>query len=267
MRGVRGTLHYIVRTDKTAGIRVVKVGPLGSEKEITEPLPTKEELSPRGQTARVRSDLTCRTHLRGDLSPAAPQGRRIIVLRDGDGYLDAGPDGTIELAKEIRESGLSHVKLFRPGNPIPIDLPMTLEQGPGRPIYSEFLGAYVTLPRPKGSDPGLSTNWPKDLPFTVYSFTQTGQSAVMQIPYNELYSIAWVQPTRSGWVFGGGHFYKTLGLYLYDGTRLSRLDTGAVFEIAVAPDGCKAAVAIQNKHLYMGTPTNLRIIEFCDRGG
>jgi len=35
----------------------------------------------------------------------------------------------------------------------------------------------------------------------------------------------------------------------------------------VTPNGCVAAVAIQNRHLDMGTPTNLRIFDLCKGGG
>jgi len=262
-----GTLHYTVRTDKTAGIRVVKAGPLGHEQQTSVPLPTKEELSWRAQSERVRGDFTCKTHLRADLSPPAPKGRRIIVLRDGDGYLDAGPDGTLELVQEIRKKGPGPIKLFRPGNRNPIDLPITLEQGPGRPIYSEYLGAYVTLPRPKGSNPGHVTDWPKGLPFTAWSFNAAGQTSRVEIPYNHLVNIIWVQPTSRGWLFGGGNIYRSLGLYLFHGGALSKLDDGSVSEIAVTPNGCVAAVAIQNRHLDMGTPTNLRIFDLCKGGG
>jgi len=258
-----GVLHYTVRTDKAAGIRVVKQGPFGREQEQQVAFPTKEELSLLGQRARVRGDITCRTHLRSELSPPAPQGRRIIVLRDGDGYLEAGPEGTLELIHEIRATGPGHIKLFQPGNPSPIDLPITLEQGPGRPTYSEYLGAYVTLPKPKGSNPGLATDWPKGVPFTVYIFSRAGRTTSVDIPYDGLVNIFAVRPTKRGWVFGGGNFYKSLGLYLFDGTASSRLDAGAVEEIAVTANGCLAAVAIKNRHLDMGTPVNLRIFEFC----
>jgi len=259
-----GTLHYTVRTDKTAGIRVVKAGPLGHEKQTSVPLPTKEELSWRAQSERVRGDFTCKTHLRADLSPPAPKGRRIIVLREGDGYLDAGPEGTIELVGEIRATGPGHIKLFHPGNPIPLELPMTLEQGPGWPIYSEYLGAYVTLPRPQGANPGHITSWPRGLPFSVYSFTASGHVHKVVIPYGEWGGIAWVQPTRAGWIFsGGGTPPPKAGLFLFDSTTVRKLDSGYVYEIAVSPDGCRAAVATLNRHLEMGMPTNLRILEFC----
>lgn len=261
-----GTLHYTVRTDKSAGIRVKKIGPLGLEKEITEPLPTKEELSPRSQMARVFSSITCETHLRSALSPPAPQRRRIVVLREGDGYLDAGPDGTLELIKEIRATGPGHIKLFQPGNTTPIELPITLEQEPGRPTYSEFLGAYFTLPKAKGSNPGLATDWPKGLPFTVYVFSRTGQTKSEDIPYDGLVNIYAVQPTRRGWIFGGGNFYRSLGLYLFGNGKLSKLDAGSVSETAVAPNGCLIGVGIQYTHRDKRIPRVLRIFDLCEGG-
>src|SRR5512135_815838 len=262
----KGTLHYTVRTDKSAGIRVKKIGPLGSEKEITEPLPTKEELSPRGQMARVHEGITCKTHLRSELSPPAPQRRRIIVLREGDGYLDAGPNGTLELIDEIRATGPGHIKLFQPGNPTPIELPITLEQGPGRPAYSEYLGAYFTLPNAKGSNPGLATDWPKGVPFTIYVLSPTGRTSEFDIPYDGLVNIFAVEPTKRGWLFGGGNIYRSLGLYLFDRGELRKLDIGSVSEIAVSQDGCLAGVGIQYVHRDKRIPRVLRIFNICEGG-
>lgn len=261
-----GVIHYQVRVDRTAGKQFVREGPFGSEKEIEKTLPSKEELSWQEKNKRVWSDFTCKIHLRNELSPPAPQGRRIVVLREADGYLDAGPQGTIERVREIRANGPGNVKLFRPGSSMGINLPITLQQGIGAPIYSELLRAYVTLPGPKGANPGHITEWPRGLPFTVYVFKSTGETSEVAIPYGDLMNISWVQPTRAGWILGGGNFYKSLGLYLFDGKATSMLDSGAVREIAVTPDGCIAAVGIQNKHLDMGTPVNLRIFDFCVRG-
>ena len=259
-----GVIHYQVRVDKAAGKVVVKEGPFGSEKEIEKTLPSKDELTWQEENKRVRSNFTCRTHLRNELSPPAPQGRRIIVLREGDGYLDAGPQGTIELIGEIRANGPGNIRLFHPGRSAPIDLPITLEQGLGVPIYSRYLSAYVTLPRPKGSDPGHVTEWPRGLPFTVISFKATGETSEVIIPYDQLVNITWAQPTRMGWIFGGGNFYKSSGLYVFDGKKVSKIDVGLVREIAVAPDGCRTAVGIENKHLERGySPVNLKVFDFC----
>jgi len=152
----QGTIHYPLQEYKVyggvaTGKYIVKEGPFGSEKEIEKPLPTKEELSTKGQMARVHSNFTCKVHLRTELIPPAPQDHSILVLREGDGYVDAGPR---ELSEEIRLHGPGHIKLFRPDTKAPIDLPISLEQGIGYPIYSEYIGAYVTLPKPKGSQIG-----------------------------------------------------------------------------------------------------------------
>jgi hypothetical protein len=47
---------------------------------------------------------------------------------------------------------------------------------------------------------------------------------------------------------------------------MSKLDSGLVKEIAVTPDGCKAAVSIQRKHLEMGSPIQLRVFTLCEEG-
>lgn len=247
----------LVRSEKN--IFRSKAGKFGQETELP-----REELTAQQRMDRVRSDITCKTHLRSELAPPAPLGRRIIVLREGDGYLDSGPEGTIERGEEIRVHGPGHIALFRPGAASAINLPMTLEQGPGSPIYSEYGGTYVTRPRPKGSNPGRVSSWPRGMPFTVYSFKATGETTEIILPYGEWGDIAWIQPTRAGWIFSGnGEQRPKSGLYIFGVSQVRRLDTGQVFEIAVSPNGCRAAVGIQNRHLEMGTPINLKTIDLC----
>jgi hypothetical protein len=73
---------------------------------------------------------------------------------------------------------------------------------------------------------------------------------------------------KVGWLYGGGNFYKASGLYLFDGKVASKLDTGLIYagDIAVAPDGCKAAVKIDNHHLQMGGEVSLKVFDFCAGG-
>jgi hypothetical protein len=258
-----GVVYATVRIDKAAGRLVLRQGLFGAEKEIHRPLPSGEEQSISAQRERIHSNFTCRTHLRRELSPPVAEGRRIIVLREGDGYLDAGPQSMNERVEEIRANGPGHIKLFRPGSKFGIDLPMTLEQGPGYPIYSGYRGEYVTMPRPKGSDPSRITSWPRGVPFTAYRFKPSGETSEIKIPSNDLLDIARIQPTKAGWIFSGSNSNRSSsGLYLFD-KKLTRLDKGLVREIVISPNGCEAAVAIQNRHLEMGTPTNLRIFELC----
>jgi hypothetical protein len=254
-----GVVHFTVSIDRASAVRIVREGPLGSEAELRIDMPGKS-----ARTDTVYSRLACRRYARGDLSPPAPPGTRIVVLRDGDGYLRAGPIGIAERLKEIRTHGKENIKLFGPRSRAGVDLPITLEQGPGYPIYSEYLGTYVTLPRPKGSTPGRFMPWPRGLPFTVYSFNASGDVRQITIPYGEWGRIEWAQPTSAGWIFAGqGAPAPKAGLFLYNSGAVRRLDSGYVNEITVSSDGCRAGVAIKNRLLEINAPTNLRIVDLC----
>lgn len=257
-----GVVRYTVREDKAAGKVVERVGPLGSEKEI-ETLVSDEISSRTAQSVWVYSKHTCKTHLLRELVPPPEKGRRIIVLREGDGYIDAGPLDT----KELRDQRIMPVRLFLPDRRSPVELPMKIEQGSGNPSYSTYLGAYVTRPRPKGSDPGHITDWPRGMPFTIYTFKSTGEVSESVLPYGEWATIYQVQPTRAGWIFSGqGVVRAKAGLFLFRNSAARRLDTGQVYEVTVSGDGCRAAVAIQNRNLEMGTPINLKVFDVCKGG-
>jgi hypothetical protein len=255
-----GEIHYQVRVDKEAGKFVVKEGPFGSEREVEKPLLSNEELR---NAPRVRNDVTCKTHLRAELVPPPLSTREIVVLRDGDGYLDLGPERPYLEERRARPRNLTLYQA-RTGKAIP--LPMTWDEdfSPSETTYSEFRNAYVLRPRePRGAPLGVSGPWPKDQPLVVYLLFPDGRVESVSIPYWPSEYLTHPRPVKSGWIFGGGNFYKASGLHLFDGKVVSKFDIGLVKEIAVSPDGCKAAVAIQNKHLDMGTPTNLRVFDFC----
>jgi len=232
-----------------------KAGKFGQEIELP-----PEKLTVQQRMQRVRSEFTCKTYLRTELLPPPPLGRRVIVLREGDGYLDAGsPD-----SKELRDQRTKPILLFRPDGRPPVELPMKLEQGPGNPSYSTYLGAYVSLPRPKSSDPGNITSWPRGSPFSIYTFKSTGESSESIVPYGEWGAISQIWPTRAGWIFSAnGITPPKSGLFLSEPSSVRRLDTGQVHKMAVSQDGCRAVVGIQNRHLEMGTPINLKVVEFC----
>jgi len=254
-----GVVRFTVRIDRAGAVRIVREGPPGSEAELRIDMPGKG-----GRADTIYSPLACKSYARGDLAPPAPPGQRIVVLREGDGYLRVGPVGITERVQEFRAHGRENVKLFGPRNVAGIDLPITLEQGPGYPIYSAYLGAYVTLPRPKGSAPGRITPWPRGLPFTVYSFNASGDTREITIPYGEWGGVAWAQPTSAGWIFAGqGDPTLKAGLFLYSSGAVRKLGSGYVYEIAVSPDGCRAGVAIKDRLLEINAPTKLRIVDLC----
>jgi len=258
-----GFIRYQVRMDQVARKRIVREGPFGSEKEIEEPLLSKEELR---KMPRVHSNFTCKVHLRSELAPPAPNTRNVAVLRDGDGYLDLGP---WDIDTKERKTFPRNLTLYQGKTGKAIQLPMTWEEDIASydVFYSEYRSAYIVHPKkPRGAPLELNIQWPKDQPLIVYLLWPNGQTETVSIPYWPTEYLSRPQPVKSGWIFGGGNFYKASGLYLFDGKTVSEIDTGQVWGTAVSPDGCKAAVAIQNKHLEGGAPINLKIFNFCKGG-
>lgn len=254
-----GVITYTVRVDKEAGKQFVKEGPLGSEKEIGRPLPSKEG---------VRSNFTCKDHLRDELLPPAPRFRRVVVLRDGDGYLDLGPGGGNDYFEQRRVLP-RNLTLYQGGTGKAIQLPMTWEEEISQfeVTYSAYRSAYVLLPRmPRGAQLGHIKPWPKDQPLVVYLLWADGRTQAVTLPYRPAEYLGNPRPIRAGWIFGGGKSPKSVALYVFDGTAVAKVESGFVKEIAVSPDGCKAAVGIQNNPYEMGTPINLKVFDFCLRG-
>ena len=253
-----GFVSFVLHANETDGKQIVREGAFGSEIELERARPPVDS---------IWSEFTCKTHMSTDLLPPAPSGRRLVVLRQGDGYIDLGPRDTDGLIEEIRSHGDGHVRLYRQDKPQGVDLPMGLEQGVGILSYSEFKRAYVSRPRWKGFKVGNATDWPYGTPFSVYSITASGEVTHFEIPYRDVENVSRILPVRTGWIFGGGNFYRSSGLYLFDGHAAKKIATGLVREIAVSPNGCKAAVAIINQHLKKGwNPTSVRTMNFCAEG-
>jgi hypothetical protein len=246
-----------MRVDKAAGKEVVREGALGSEKELERPLSPPEA---------VQSNVTCKVHFRSQLTPPAPRSRKVVVLREGDGYLDIGPSESSRNYFEERRTLPRNLTLYQSETGRAISLPMTWEEEiAGYEIaYSEYRRAYVLRPRmPRGSPLGHVTPWPKGQPLIVYLLWADGRVESNSVPYFFTPGLGDPRPTKAGWLFGGGYF-REVGLYLFDGKSMSKLDTGAEREIAVSPDGCKAAVAIENRFLEKGySPTNLKVFRLC----
>jgi hypothetical protein len=260
---VDGVIRYTVRVDNDAGKAIVREGAPGSEKEVEETLPSKHQpLDPP-----IYSNFTCRTHLRSQLRPPAPRFRHVAVLRQGDGYLDLEPGGGPNLLEDLRAPKKNLILYQASGKAI--ELPLTWDEqfSELQITFSSYRKAYVLRPRaPRGSPLGIHGPWPRGQRLWVYLLKADGQVEATSIPYLPTEYITHPQPVASGWIFGGGNFYKAAGLYVFDRSTVSKLIDGLVKETAASPNGCKAAVGIQEKHLEMGTPTLMKIFDFCAGG-
>jgi hypothetical protein len=247
-----GLVRYAVLRDEAAGKSYFREGPFGAEREVvesTKPLPKDI------QKNYVRNNFECHATKLSELVPVPPRNRRVILLRNKDGYLDVGPDDPIK-----QDSSASNLILYQPKRQEGVRLSVTRKEDVAV-SRSEYRGAYVLRPASaRGAD---SRTWPKNLPLVVYLLWPDGRIESTSIPYQPSEYLIDPQPVAAGWIFGGGNFYKSSGLYFFDGKSVTKLEMGLVHKIAVSPDGCKAAVGIQSKHLEMGTPVALKIIEFC----
>ncbi len=254
----QGVIHYTVRVDKAAGKQVVKEGLLGSEREFDKPIAPEES---------VRSRSTCKSHLRQELVPPAARFRHVVVLQEGDGYLDLKPGGGPNLLEELRAPKRNLTLYQTTGRKI--ELPMTWDEQFTEfdVAFSAYRNVYVLRPSaPRRSPIGISQPWPKGQPLVMYLLWADGQVKRMTIPYSPAEHLISPRPTRAGLLFGGGKSPRSTGLYLFDGKTQSKLESGFVYEIEVTPDGCKAAVGINNKPYDMGTPINIRIFTLCVGG-
>jgi len=254
----KGVIRYTVRLDEMTGRRTVREGSLGNEREIEEIMPVLTNAERREYVGGLR----CKPLRRSELVPPAASYRHVVTLNHGDGYLDLGPGGGPSYAEE-RNVPDKNLTLFSERTHAPVKLPMTWDQdfSPSEVTYSAYRGAYVLHPRPSRSQSASGTG-----PLMVYLLQPDGHVERKLIPYSPAEYLIDPQPTKRGWIFGGGDFYKTSGLYLYDEKSVSKVDTGLVQKVVVSPDGCSAAVVIQNKHLETGAPFNLRIFEICGGG-
>jgi hypothetical protein len=199
--------------------------------------------------------------MRSELVPPVHRNHYVVVLREGDGYLHLAPD----YGKE-RQVYPRNLTLYRAKSGEAVKLPMTWEENFSQfaITYSAFRGAYVLPPQmPRGSRPGIGRPWPKDRPLIVYLLWADGRTQTVTVPYWPAEYLEHPQPTKAGWIFGGGRSPKTGGLYLFDGTSVVKIQSGFVREITVTPDGCKAAVGINDKPYDMGTPISLKIFDIC----
>ena len=254
-----GIVHYAAGPRSADGRQLMREGPLGSEREYE--VDTSAE--PK-QTDPIFGQLACRTFRRTELAPTPERHRNILVLRDGSHYLDMGPNIGADLS--LRRAFPRNLLLYANAGGSPLKLPVTWDENlsPFDVLYSEYRGAYILQPRaPRGSEIELSQPWPKGVPLVAYTLWPDGRLETVAVPYWPSEFLTSALPTKTGWIFGGGDFYRAAGLYLFDGKAVLKLDSGLVKQIAVPSNGCLAAVAIQNRHLQKGRSTNLKIFELC----
>lgn len=237
----------------------VRYGQIGKEKDDICDIKTRKGCPPPAE------NMSCKPwDYAVDAQPLGPAWGTRFELRSGDGLLLAARE-----SKEGRHHNpeLLLNKHFPKGFPLPFA---------GIPIngvtYSEFEHRYVFTPwQPADGEKSRSSNWPEGRPQPVYLLSPKGEVDTIQVPWRaEWDTVLLSMPTKAGLVFkgGGGYPHQWGGLFLYDGREVWDLDRGRMETLAVSPDGCRVAYAINNDY---GKTRNVRFnsiksINFCGEG-
>ena len=249
-----GFVRYSVRFDVSSRIAVRRQGKFGEEKEIA--------VDMREQPAGHRlNQLTCRHY---DASSYMTGEKRSLPLLDGHGVLEFGQKGMpgkleISAAKLHLANGTGHVTLPISGNATYVSLIQYFE------FANSYIAGYIAPKEP-------SSKWPKGAFHRIYLLKPEGTVEEIMIPVGpgsdrRLSSFAL---TRAGLMFYGGESRRylnpgTAGLYLSDGNRTKKLESGLLHGIGVSPNGCKVAVAMQT-YTKTPDPTTIRVVDVCTRG-
>lgn len=197
-----------------------------------------------------------------------------VFLREQDGYILADmctlpyPECTIP----VKETFNSPVKLYRPNQKEPVELPILgKEFALGSYIrYVEWINKYLIVPATRKDTPaGYSYSLTGKAPYRVYLMSPSGEVETILIPEGK-----WLPPSDAAWTRGGLYFNGNMGTEQGEGGWLLKPDgkLKRIFELTtpigttsfVSPNGCKLAVPVS---FYGNKPRNpfIRIVDFCSK--
>lgn len=249
-----GFVRYLTRYDDSSRVAVIREGKLGDEREF---VVDRDAQSKRGRF----NPLTCRDydpHQRGNVSGD------FLPLLDGHGVLEFGRRGPasrseIYSAKLHLSDGTSQITLPISGDAISRSL---IE-------YYAFANSYIVgYVAPKGPP----SEWPKNATHRVYMLKSQGNVSEASIPGGAWSDrrLSTIVLTSAGIVFSGGQIRRylnpgTAGLYLSNGNRVVKIESGLLHGIGVSPSGCKVAAAMQT-YIKTPDPTTIRVVNVCGGG-
>ena len=190
-------------------------------------------------------------------APLGANSRVLVNLRTHDGVIVANPRRGSLLHRKLPSEEVVRISrlpvvLVNHKNPRGKQLPIqeVEEIGAGFTAFSEYAQKYTLVGAiPKNGVPGRFTNWPTDVPQTIYMLPKNGDVEELAVPkLPDWTRIHLAMPSQIGMVYWGSHGRTGGGLFLYDGKRTGILDRGQVSTFAVSPDGCKVAYAIINNY-------------------
>jgi hypothetical protein len=243
-----------------------RIGPPGQELELdTEDMAKRvEEDKARKRTYRNR--FNCKSYAPNELVPPIPKGRRVVLLGEGDGYLDLGARDIDGLLGE-RKSG-KVARWYSPRYPQGMELPIPLSEEPGLSGYSDAKAVYV-VSADLGAPIQISAaeRWRIRLPHRKYLLdARSGKVTSIDVTnFGDGSHVDRFTPTHTGWVFTGSAvpWQQRSGIYTFDGVSIVQREQGGANALAVSPDGCKVAYSINTEHTQMGSPHRVKFMNLC----
>ena len=172
------------------------------------------------------------------------------LLREGDGYIDLGRSGGIDLKRNVH--------LFRPGQ-APIELNVQGDDV-NVPLYVPFRDEYLLNQWAPNSEKS---------PRVYFYMSPEGKIRTEPLPEHFLQKVGkpgFVRPMKNGMLFdrsGSGRGER--GLFLVRGNKIYRVfDRNVVVRrFTPSPDGCKLAFWSHREHPYADKNT-VKIIDLCE---
>ncbi|MEO8186563.1 MAG: hypothetical protein ABI580_04275 [Burkholderiaceae bacterium] len=243
-----------------------RLGPLGKEMELNAEAMSKRIKKDEAQQRIYRNSFDCREYAPSEIVPPIPPDRKVVLLREGDGYLDLGSRDPVRRSIEMKSG--HDIRWYHPTAESGVDLGMPLAHNFGlhSPRYSSYSEEYVVVP----AAPDAKTS--KGSTELIYYVLHPSSLSAEKVTIPNFapgggFTQGRIERTKSGWVFSGSGnpWLRWAGIYHYDSKKVTRIDLGSVTALSVAPDGCKVAYTINKRNTEMGSPIEVNYVNLCVR--
>jgi hypothetical protein len=243
-----------------------RIGPPGQELEFDAKTMTERAKKDEAQKRTYRNSFNCKSYAASELVPPIPERRKVVLLREGDGYLDFGARDPVQRSKEMSSGRVVRWYHLKAEIGVELKMPLAHDFALHSPRYSSYGNEYVLVP----AAPDAKTQ--KGGAELIYYVLRPSSLTVEKLTVPNFapdggFTQGRIERTKSGLVFSGsGHpWLKWAGIYHYGLGKVTRIERGSITALAVSPDGCGVAYAINTRNAEMGSPIEVKFVNLCER--